>query len=94
MNRLKVLYVGMVGTPTIASCREVGQALQNYLDGQVEGITVRRIARHLELCRRCGMDAATYQQIKDGLRRSSGGLDRSTVSRLRDFAGDLSRHSF
>lgn len=63
----------------VATCREVGRVLQAYLDGHVDELTARRVARHLEMCRRCGMEASTYAEIKRSLaparrrRRSRGG---------------------
>lgn len=89
MNGLGLMWVKAIGTPTIANCRDVGRALQSYLDGEVDETTKRRIARHLDVCRRCGMDAATYRQMKEALRRRAGQLDHSTVERLRAFAEDL-----
>lgn len=69
-----------------ASCREVSRSLQAYLDGQVDEMTARRVARHLDACRRCGLEAEVYSRIKEAL----GHVDRDTSSlplaRLRDFA--------
>ncbi len=92
MNGLRLMWVKMFGTPTVANCREVGQALQSYLDGEFDEVTARRIARHLAVCRRCGMNAAMYRQMKEALRRRSGELDPSAVARLRAFAQDLSEN--
>lgn len=82
----------MVGMRT---CREVGRVLQTYLDGDLEPSQVGKVAAHLEHCRRCGMDAATYIRIKDSLARvGRDGLihpeDRLSVERLRRFADSLS----
>ena len=44
------------------NCMQVGRRLQRYLDGDVDDLTARRIMRHLEDCRRCGMEAATYTE--------------------------------
>lgn len=83
------LYRRMFGGPDVASCRQVGQTLQSYLDGEVEGITAERITHHLELCRRCGMKADTYRQIKDSLARRSSPVDPGAVARLRAFGEQL-----
>lgn len=83
------LYRRMFGGPDVASCREVGQALQSYLDGEVEGLTAERIHHHLELCRRCGMKADTYQQIKASLARRQAPVDPDAVARLRAFGEQL-----
>lgn len=45
------------------NCMQVGRRLQRYLDGDIDDLTARRIMLHLEDCRRCGMEAATYTEI-------------------------------
>jgi anti-sigma factor RsiW len=72
------------------SCREVGRLLQAYLDGQVDEVTTHRVAQHLEDCRRCGLEASTYRELKASLARSAPRLDRTAVERLRAFGASLS----
>ncbi len=91
MSAVKVMWARMFGTPTIASCDEVGRTLQSFLDRELDERTARRVGRHLELCRRCGMDAAAYREIKQTLRRRAGRIDRPTLTRLQAFAEDLLR---
>lgn len=79
----------MVGTRTMASCREVGRVLQSYLDGEVDEVTARRVARHLEACRRCGLEAVTYVEIKRALAERSSAVPQDAVIRLRQFAEQL-----
>ncbi len=71
-----------------ATCREVALVLQSYLDGEVDDLTARRVARHLEWCRRCGLEATTYGEIKLALRKR-GSLDEVMVQRLRAFAEEV-----
>ena len=73
----------------IASCMEVGPALQAYLDGEVDVVSARRVARHLEMCRRCGLEAATYLAIREALTRGGREVDMDAVARLRDFGAHL-----
>ncbi len=73
----------------VASCREVGRVLQSYLDGHVDDLTARRVARHLEMCRRCGMEAQTYTEIKAALARRGPEVDPEAVRRLRTFGAEL-----
>lgn len=64
---------------------QVTRILQAYLDGETDEATARRVAAHLEDCRRCGLEAETYRKIKDMLaRRSEPDADR--LERLRGFA--------
>ena len=70
-------------------CREVGRLLQSHLDGELDELGFRQIAHHLEDCRRCGMDAETYEAIKQALRRSAGRPSPDAVGRLRAFGQQL-----
>jgi len=72
-----------------ATCAEVAQVLQSYLDGHVDDLTARRVRRHLEHCRRCGLEAETYQAIKDSLGRRDHDLDAQSLERLRAFGQRL-----
>ncbi len=72
-----------------ATCAEVAQVLQSYLDGHVDDLTARRVSRHLEHCRRCGLEAETYQAIKDALARRGREVDAETLDRLRAFGARL-----
>ena len=84
------MWQRMWGSPDVASCREVGRLLQSYLDGRLDDRAARRVARHLDLCRRCGMVATTYAEIKAALsRRDTAELDAATVARLRAFGSAL-----
>lgn len=72
-----------------ASCREVSRVLQAYLDGQVDELTVRRVARHLDACRRCGLEAEVYARIKDALGQMDRDVSSLPLARLREFARRL-----
>jgi len=71
------------------SCRQVGRLVQGYLDGETDEETAAKVAAHLEDCKRCGLDAQTYREIKAALARNApGDLDES-VGRLREFGESL-----
>lgn len=72
-----------------ASCREVGRALQGFLDGEVEADFAEKISEHLEDCRRCGLEAETYRSIKRSLGRRQPAVDGDAVARLRAFGEEL-----
>ena len=72
-----------------ATCAEVARVLQSYLDGQVDEMTARRVARHLEACRRCGLEAQTYEAIKQALARRRTDVDSDALERLRTFGERL-----
>lgn len=73
------------------NCMQVGRRLQRYLDGELDALTARRILHHLEACRRCGMEAATYTAIKTSLAQAGEELSTDTLRRLRDFGERLVR---
>lgn len=89
-RRALSIWQRLRGDRDVASCREVTRALQSYLDGEVDDLTARRIGRHLERCRRCGLHAQTYAEIKQALgRRGVGQVDPAAVERLRAFGTQL-----
>lgn len=76
-----------------SECHQVAKVLQSYLDGEVEAETSSMVAAHLETCRKCGLEASTYQAIKSAI--AAGTPDSSepepeAVERLRMFAEGLS----
>lgn len=87
-NRLP-WWRSMVGTKDMASCMEVSRLLNAYLDQEIDDITARRIGRHLEVCRRCGLEASTYTQIKTALARRGQAVPVDALERLRRFGESL-----
>ena len=73
----------------MATCREVGRVLQSYLDGQVDELTARRVSAHLDACRRCGMEAYVYEELKQALARHAPRIDAAIVERVQAFGRDL-----
>ena len=71
-------------------CKEVGQLLQSFLDGELDELASRQVARHLDDCRRCGMESETYEEIKRAFapfRRPPAGGRRRPSPCLRPAAG-------
>jgi len=79
----------LVGTKEMASCLQVGRLLHSYLDGEIDDLTARRVARHLELCRRCGLEASTYAEIKSALSRRGAPVPDDAHERLQQLAEQL-----
>lgn len=72
-----------------ATCAEVVAVLQTYLDGCTDEVTTRRVRRHLERCRRCGLEAETYEAIKDALSRRGREIEADALERLKAFGEGL-----
>ena len=70
-------------------CAAVAARMDEYLDAELDAATSRRVAEHLEDCRRCGLEAETYQRIKDSLAEERPALDADAVARLRAFGQRL-----
>ena len=80
----------LIPTRNQMSCHQVGKVLQSYLDDELDPDAARKVAAHLEDCRRCGLEAETYEALKESLRRGAGLADEP-VSRLREFGEQLAR---
>ena len=72
-----------------ASCVQVARTLQRYLDGDLDEAARARIAGHLGLCRRCGLDEQAYRAIKESLARRGTAVRSEPLERLRAFAAEI-----
>lgn len=70
-------------------CPEVRRTLQRYLDGEVDAEWASRVRAHLEVCRRCGLEAGTYQALMDNLEARGPEVPDELFTRLRQFAEGL-----
>jgi len=73
------------------SCHQVGEVLQQYLDGEIDAERAGRIEAHLDECRRCGMEAETYERIRATLAAQRPDVPAESVDRLREFGQRLAR---
>ncbi len=89
MSRLTTTMMWLMGRGDEASCAEVARHLQSYLDGHTEETQVRRIDKHLEHCRKCGLEARTYREIKATLSRRGATVDPAAAARLTAFGQSL-----
>ena len=72
-----------------ARCMEVRRVINGFVDGQVEEGFAAKIAEHLEDCRRCGLDAEVYANIKRSLQSKPPTIDDEAIDRLREFGSKL-----
>lgn len=75
--------------PSRVACVRTMRVLQSYLDGTLREMTAREVAEHLEECRRCGLEASVYTEIKRSLARQDRPVDPDTLERLRTFGVQL-----
>lgn len=73
------------------SCDEVGRWLQHHLDGELDERRSARLVAHLDDCRRCGLEAETYERIKLALAARQDPMPTASLDRLRDFGTRLAR---
>ena len=71
------------------SCRQLGKILQSFLDSELDEISTDKVAEHLEDCRRCGMAADEYLEIKASLGRDAPVSLEESLGRLVEFARRL-----
>lgn len=69
------------------SCARVQDLVQTELDGELIGPERERLVAHLDRCRPCGVEAATYERIKASL---AAPAPPDAVERLQRFATSIS----
>lgn len=77
------------GAGGLVSCLQVGRILQSFLDSELDEIATDKVAEHLEDCRRCGMAADLYLEIKASLGRDAPAVPEESLTRLDEFAQRL-----
>ena len=73
------------------TCEEVGTWLQHYLDHELDERGSGRLAAHLEDCKRCGLEAETYERIKHSLADARPAVPDDAITRLREFGERIAR---
>ncbi len=72
------------------TCPEVGRLLQRFLDDELnDEADAEMLSQHLELCRRCGLEAGTYRKIKTALASRRAEVPPESIERLRAFGEQL-----
>ena len=51
------------------------------------------LSQHLELCRRCGLEADTYRKIKQALESRRAEVPKESIERLRAFGEQLTENT-
>lgn len=74
------------------NCMKTVRVLQTFLDGALDETTANKVAQHLEDCRRCGLEADVYSQIKTVLINQYRPVDQELIDHLRLFGELISHH--
>lgn len=74
--------------PAMLSCETVVEVVQLYLDGAADEMTSEQVSHHLDICRRCGLEADVYLQIRATL-SGDRPVPGDAVERLRGFGRQL-----
>lgn len=86
------LRESLFGSEDMTSCRQAIRHLQSAMDGELDEHTLARVNRHFEACRKCGLDAETYQAIKSTIAASNPEpLPQNLLDDLTTFARSLPR---
>jgi hypothetical protein len=73
----------------VRRCRDMEQLLQDFMDGELDVHETKYLLAHLEACRRCGLKATTYRDIKESLVRQRRALSSDTRAQLHTFLDEL-----
>ncbi|MHB1488095.1 MAG: anti-sigma factor family protein [Acidimicrobiales bacterium] len=76
-------------TTSRVRCMRTMRIIQAYLDGTLDDVSATRVAAHLEDCRRCGLEASVYSEIKVALREKDRPVDPGALDRLRRFGEQI-----
>lgn len=79
----------MLATREMAGRLQGIRVLRSYLDGGSGEVTTRRVARNLRACRRGGLEAAVYREIKASLARHAPAADPGAADRPRTWGAAL-----
>ena len=79
----------MLGDDAVASCLATRRELQRFLDGETDPAATARVARHLDACRACGLQARTYRDIKASLRSGGTPPPADALDRLAAFTATM-----
>lgn len=67
------------------ACTDVARALQTYVDGELDAAPSSEVSAHLGACRRCGLEADAYAELKRSIRNEVA-PPPGAIKRLREFA--------
>jgi len=88
------MWSRMVGNKDVGSCREASRLIQSVLDGQTDTDTHARVLRHLDACKRCGLEAETYRAIMASLATQyAEPVNPQAVADLVDFGRNLTEEA-
>lgn len=64
---------GDAHAPGSATCQEAVSLLYDYLDGELEGVSLERVKAHFEVCKRCYPHLSFERSFRAALQRAGRG---------------------
>ncbi|MGO8873590.1 MAG: anti-sigma factor family protein [Acidimicrobiales bacterium] len=89
MNLTSMVHLDMFRKKGGVTCLQVARILQRYLDDQLDEGAAAQVADHLDECRRCGLDAESYREVKVALASRARPPSPDQVKRLSSFVAEL-----
>jgi len=86
---MSMVHLDMVRKKGGVTCLQVARILQKYLDDQLDEVAAAQVANHLDECRRCGLDAESYREVKVALTSRSRPPTPEQMERLTSFVAEL-----
>lgn len=76
-----------LGSPDVITCEEAMGRLQEYLDGELDGVSHEEVAHHFAICQKCYPHLRLEERFRELLHRA--GRDQACPERLREQVLDL-----
>lgn len=89
MNLTSMVHLDMFRKKGGVTCLQVARFLQRYLDDQLDEGAAAMVAAHLDECRRCGLDAESYREVKVAVASRSRPPTPEQLERLTSFVAEL-----
>lgn len=89
MKVTSMVHLDMFRRKGGVTCLQVARILQRYLDDQLDEGAAAQVASHLDECRRCGLDAESYREVKVALASRARPPAPEQMERLTTFVSEL-----